>query len=265
VEHPPGLRILLAEDNLVNREITLLMLSELGWAAEVTGDGAEAVAALRRQAHDVVLMDVQMPEMDGLQAAREIRRITGFPSVPWIIAMTANESAADREECRAAGMNDFLVKPVQTQELEAVLRKAAGQLGTGDREIATARSAWQTPCESLVDAYLEEARTTLAELRSSAGQEDYESVRRKAHYLKGSSMVVGDTGMTGLCRKIEGRAEQGLAVVPLLQALDNRLAEAASALRYGRAGQIECLPKASPPAKHSPFPGRSGKAPTHAR
>jgi signal transduction histidine kinase/DNA-binding response OmpR family regulator len=119
-----GLRILLAEDNVVNQRVTLKMLERLGHGADLAPDGEQAVAALSQRHYDVVLMDLQMPVMDGLEATRRIRAMPGGDRVR-IIAMTANAMRGDREACFAAGMSDYLCKPVKIDDLGAVLAPAA--------------------------------------------------------------------------------------------------------------------------------------------
>ncbi len=121
--HP--LRILLAEDNAVNQKLALRLLAQLGYAAPVAGDGLQAISALEGGDFDVVLMDVQMPELDGLEATRRIR--ARWPDRPLrIVAMTANAMAGDREACLAAGMDDYISKPIRVAELTAALERVPG-------------------------------------------------------------------------------------------------------------------------------------------
>ncbi|HCF30020.1 MAG TPA: hypothetical protein DEV81_23100, partial [Cyanobacteria bacterium UBA11049] len=134
-----ALRILLAEDNLVNQKVALLMLQRLGYQADIAGNGLEVLAALERQLYDVVLMDVQMPEMDGLEAARQICQRWSHSSRPRIIAMTANAMQGDRELCIDAGMDDYLTKPIQVEELVKALGKCQPTEGLEARGRGLAR------------------------------------------------------------------------------------------------------------------------------
>jgi CheY-like chemotaxis protein len=120
-KHP--LRILLAEDNAVNQKLALRVLEQMGYRADVASNGIEAVESIERQKYDVILMDVQMPEMDGLDATREIRKLANTTQ-PHIVAMTANAMEGDREMCIAAGMNDYISKPIRVNELVEALLKA---------------------------------------------------------------------------------------------------------------------------------------------
>jgi GAF domain-containing protein/CheY-like chemotaxis protein len=128
--HP--LRILLAEDNAVNQKLALRLLSQMSYDAEVAGDGQQAIDALERIEFDVVLMDVQMPELDGLEATRRIRKRWPDRKLQ-IVAMTANAMAGDREECLAAGMDDYISKPIRPADLAAALERvptASGKRGS---------------------------------------------------------------------------------------------------------------------------------------
>ena len=126
--HP--LRILLAEDNVVNQKLALRLLSQMGYRADLASNGIEAIECIERQTYDVVLMDVQMPEMDGLEASRRITARWKARERPRIVAMTANAMQGDREECLAAGMDDYLTKPIRVDELVAML----GHIPTRSRE-----------------------------------------------------------------------------------------------------------------------------------
>jgi CheY-like chemotaxis protein len=118
--HP--LRILLAEDNVVNQKLTLRILRQMGYRADVAANGLETVESVARQTYDVILMDVQMPDMDGLEATQKIIA-RWFEERPRIIGLTANAMQGDREMCLAAGMDDYIVKPIQLNELVEALKK----------------------------------------------------------------------------------------------------------------------------------------------
>jgi PAS domain S-box-containing protein len=120
--HP--LRILLAEDNVVNQKVALRLLGQMGYRADVAGNGLEAIDAVERQTYDLILMDVQMPELDGFEASREINRRWPGALRPRIVAMTANAMQGDRELCAAAGMDDYVAKPIRVEELVAALERS---------------------------------------------------------------------------------------------------------------------------------------------
>ena len=126
-EHHP-LRILLAEDNAVNQKLALRLLAQMGYRADVASNGLEAIECVARQRYDVVLMDVQMPEMDGLEASRRITAKWPRAERPRIVAMTANAMAGDREVCLAAGMDDYLTKPIRVDRLVQALRRSAARV-----------------------------------------------------------------------------------------------------------------------------------------
>lgn len=123
VSAPRSYRILLAEDNPINQKIALKMLEQAGYAAEAVNSGIEAVEAVRKARYDLVLMDIQMPGMDGYEATARIRRLEGDQRHTPIVALTANAMEGDRERCLAAGMDDYLAKPVHRQELYRTIRR----------------------------------------------------------------------------------------------------------------------------------------------
>jgi CheY-like chemotaxis protein len=132
---PP--RILMAEDNMINQRVGKLILQRAGFAIDLTADGMETLEAHKKQPYDLILMDCQMPVMDGFEASREIRRLT-LPQ-PVIVAVTANALVGERERCLKAGMDDYLSKPFQAEQLVAVVLKWIEiRQGTKDRETATA-------------------------------------------------------------------------------------------------------------------------------
>jgi CheY-like chemotaxis protein len=125
IENTPDarLRILVVEDNTINQRLALTLLKKLGWSVDLACNGFDAIAALERENFGLVLMDVQMPVMDGLMATREIRRRLPAECQPAIIAFTANTLPGDREQCLAAGMDDYLSKPVNADEMSAKLER----------------------------------------------------------------------------------------------------------------------------------------------
>ena len=117
------LSVLLAEDNAVNQKVALRFLERMGYNADAVGNGLEAVNAFQTRNYDLVLMDLQMPEMDGLEASRRIRRTLPAERQPKIIALTANAMQGDREICLDAGMDDYISKPVKMHEIVAAIRR----------------------------------------------------------------------------------------------------------------------------------------------
>ena len=135
--HP--LRILLAEDNVVNQKLALRLLQQMGYRADVASNGIEAIESIERQPYDIVLMDVQMPEMDGLAASREINRRWPNGGRPRIVAMTANAMQGDREACLAAGMDDYVTKPIRVEALIEALIQAKPRDSAGASNDSTTR------------------------------------------------------------------------------------------------------------------------------
>jgi len=233
VPSPEVFEILLAEDMEVNRRFALLALEELGYRAAVAANGAEVLRALEQRPFDVILMDVQMPEMDGLEATRRIRRAWPADRQPHIIAMTANAMEGDRELCLDAGMDDYLSKPVYLDELRDVLQRAAERVVTSrsaatavastagamtlpttsiHREMDTAvidRNRMRSSGPDLANLFLKEAAETLQQLQHAADHGDSNGVRQAAHRLKGSSGYLGANRLVQVSARIERAARAG--------------------------------------------------------
>lgn len=258
ISAPSELHILLAEDNAVNQRLALLLLEKLGLRADVAGNGVEAIAALRERHYDIVLMDVEMPELDGLETSRRIHE-EWRDQRPWIIAMTANALQGDREQCLEAGMDDYLSKPIRTEELAAALARSAPAAGDGDRDLldakaldasdpATGEGGGLDPAalaqlretagdaslmRQLIDAFLENAPRLVGELAA----DDAEEVRRAAHTLKSNARTFGAADLADLCQTLEERARAGEldGVADLARQIEERYERAAVALGAVRA------------------------------
>ena len=213
--HP--LRILLAEDNTVNQQIALLVLEAMGYRADVAANGREAVEAVARLPYDLVLMDVQMPEMDGLEATRRIRS-GAAASQPRIVAMTANALQGDREACLAAGMDDYLAKPIRPEELAAALAATPHQAqvqpsATVLDPSALARIEAIAPNPAalarLVASFVDNGSALVAQLADAAGKGDAAALRRHAHTLKSNAASFGAVELSEECAALEARARAG--------------------------------------------------------
>jgi signal transduction histidine kinase/DNA-binding response OmpR family regulator len=226
-------RILVAEDNPVNQKVIARMLARLGYRADVVGNGREAVEATTRLPYDVVLMDCQMPEKDGLEATQEIRATeAGTGRRLTIIALTANALAADRDRCLAAGMDDHLAKPITRDALEEVLARWLQRRGPSPdprAEDGAVDSRVECPIDRATLARLRELQgddepDVLAELfglflqatpgklralREAAESADATGLKLIAHGLKSSSGMLGLSAMRELCARLEALGETG--------------------------------------------------------
>ena len=222
-------RILLVEDNITNQKVTLNILKRFGYSADAVSNGKEAVKALGIIPYDIVLMDCQMPEMDGYEATGEIRTPESKVldhRVP-IIAMTANAMKGDREKCLKAGMDDYLCKPVNPQELNDMLEKWIAKQDSSlpeeatDSDIGPVQNIFDKA--SLIDrlmgdeelaneilgVFLEDVPRNYTALKESFDNGDSHSVQSLAHTLKGASANVGALALQEVAHQIEAAADSG--------------------------------------------------------
>jgi len=234
--HP--LRILVAEDNAVNQKVALSLLGRIGYRADVVANGQEAIDALHRQPYDVVLMDGQMPEMDGMQATRLIRQQIPAGQQPHIIAMTADALQGDRARYLEAGMNDYISKPIRLEDLVRALMHevhmhdvrqpadpAAGAAAAPPPEPAAASGRIDRAVlaefgelmgeegvqmvAGLVTLYLKDSPMLIQDMRRAVECGNLDDLRRAAHTLKGNSSQVGASRLSGLCFELEQAAKTG--------------------------------------------------------
>jgi PAS domain S-box-containing protein len=261
-----AVRILLAEDNITNQQVALGILGKLGLRADAVANGAEAVSALESIAYDLVLMDVQMPKMDGLEATAHIRdpRSAVLNHLVPIIAMTAHAMQGDRERCLEAGMNDYVTKPVSPQALsEALARWLPGEEGAkptvgsaavepAEATLEAAASATEdspgTPvfdraatvarlmgdedlARTVIEGFLEDVPKQIEALRSYIAAGDIEGSVRQAHTIKGASANVGGETLRAAAVEMEKAAKAGdladvMSRLPDLEVRFARLKEA---------------------------------------
>jgi PAS domain S-box-containing protein len=218
------LKILLADDNVVNQQLALALLEKMGYRADVVVNGAEVLDALARQRYDVVLMDVEMPVMDGLEASRRINQQWPASERPRIIAMTANAMEGDREICLAAGMDDYLSKPIRRAELAAALVRSESRAASRDDspradevddlepvDLAQLEAATDDPIfvRQLILTFLNDAPGLVGTLRSSLERSDSEELRRTAHTLKSNGKTFGAMTLASLSEELELSAKTG--------------------------------------------------------
>jgi CheY-like chemotaxis protein len=226
-------RILCAEDDSINQQVTLQVLQKLGYQTEVVRNGALALEMLEQRHYDVVLLDVQMPELDGLAVARMIRRRWPADRQPYLIAVTANVLEGAREECLSAGMDDYIGKPIQIEELMKIIEMH--RLRIRPSEDATARAA-ESPAQRddagadtrpavdaqalqqtrqllgedapqrlayMIDRFLADTADLLSAMANAAALGDADTIQRGAHKLKSSSPIVGAMVLSELCEELE--------------------------------------------------------------
>jgi CheY-like chemotaxis protein/HPt (histidine-containing phosphotransfer) domain-containing protein len=254
------LNILVAEDNEVNQKVALHQLKKLGFTATAVPNGAAVLEAVRQQSYDLILMDCQMPEIDGYQATRELRKLEGGKRRTWVVAMTANTLEGDRDKCLAAGMDDYVAKPVKTPDLHAALERFAQASGkvaapksvekaeaeeavidaaaiAGFRELESDGEA--RVLDQLIDAFLENTPKVLADGLRAFEQRAAQQVARCAHSLKGSCSNFGAAPMREACERLERLAGTGeLSGAPeMLKQIETEFYRVRSALERERTTQ----------------------------
>ena len=225
-------RVLIAEDTLTNRMVAVELLKRRGYEVDVVSNGAEAVEAFSSTVYAAILMDIQMPEMDGYEATAQIRQLEGALRHTPIIAMTAHALLSDREKAFSAGMDDYLSKPVRPEQLDGVLERWIPQAPKQGRARSRITDGGSTPDDSLdqtvladlrtiqqegggnivemlIETFLDETPTHVAALREAAAQGEAPLFKRTAHALNGICRGVGASRMASICQEMERLAGLG--------------------------------------------------------
>jgi two-component system, sensor histidine kinase and response regulator len=237
-------RILLAEDNVVNQRVALGNLRKLGYEAEIAANGLEVLEAIAIKKYDIVFMDCHMPELDGYEATREIRRQEKAGQRIWIIAMTANVMVGDREKCLVAGMDDYVSKPLRRADLRAALERFEGRLSSPideDKLDDLADESGEDLAE-LIELFVATAPKSITDMHAALEKENAERLAFAAHTLKGSCGNLGKFPLYEICVQMELAARNGnmSGIGDLVASAENELRRLIEALKsYGK-------PKSSP-------------------
>jgi len=218
VEAKP-LKILVAEDNQLNCRVLLLQLANLGYTADAVANGREALEAIRKTPYDVVLMDCHMPEMNGSEATRAIRNIPGRTRQTRILAVTANADPDEKRKCLDAGMDAYLIKPINLEQLDQALGGIAGEVGAlrGEADLGDAVSIADglrsfgdaAVVAELIDLFLKDAPARLAQARAALAARDAAEFGEAAHSLKGSARNLRAGKLAKVCEAIEKIGKRG--------------------------------------------------------
>jgi two-component system sensor histidine kinase/response regulator len=223
-ENRPQVRVLLVEDNAVNQLVVLRILEKQGHAVTIAGDGKKALAALKKDSYDLVLMDLQMPEMNGWDATRAIReseKSTGG-HIP-IAAMTAHAMKGDQERCIAAGMDDYLTKPIHIPELLALVDKIGSRKAVAERlplipaaepaiDLARVLSRLDGDrglFDEMAQLFRDECPRIMEDIRRGVDARDAKALERHAHNLKGSSANLGAVAVSRAAAALEDCGRSG--------------------------------------------------------
>lgn len=208
------LNILLAEDNVINQKLAVLTFQKMGYEVDVAHNGLTVLNMLQDTHYDIIFMDVQMPEMDGLEATRRIRRLRSPDRSPRIIAMTANAMKEDRDQCLEAGMDDFITKPINIKQIQSKLLEWGGSMPLDNPVDITAKRIVDTEqlkdigvtaefFKELADMYIDQAQTLISEIKDYAHVGELVGFRKLAHNLKGISANIGAVAMVDVCQALE--------------------------------------------------------------
>ncbi|KAF0249293.1 MAG: multi-sensor hybrid histidine kinase, partial [bacterium] len=222
------LRILLAEDNVVNQKVAIQILKRMGYRADLAANGLEVIESLKRQSYDVILMDVQMPEMDGLEATRQICQQWPKEKRPRIIAMTAGAMQGDKEKCLSIGMDDYITKPIDIVELRASLEKCSLMTKVDAKVLVQTPSRYKVLDPSILNElrqlqddddpnlvnevigdFLSNVKNNLTIINQAIKQDNAKELEFAAHSLKSSSGTMGAKQMSQLCKELEFIARKG--------------------------------------------------------
>jgi len=257
----PSRRVLVAEDNVINQRVAVAMLRHLGFDVDVVADGADAVRAAVATHYRLILMDCQLPGLDGYRATAEIRRLQEPPRRTPVIAVTGSEAAADRQRCLAAGMDDHVAKPLRLKALTSLISRWApqgppasvtdeptepskvnGSAADPDRAVLDAgvvarlerlgAAAGEDLLGQLAALFLADAKTRVGSLRQALAEGDALAVVRSAHSLTGSSSNLGATELSRLCGILaaDGRAAELVGRSALIDGIEAELDRVRSAL-----------------------------------
>jgi CheY-like chemotaxis protein/HPt (histidine-containing phosphotransfer) domain-containing protein len=218
-------RVLVAEDNVVNQKVALRQLQKLGYSADAVANGLEVLHAIKQIPYDIILMDCQMPELDGYEATRLIRSEEDKVQkgrVLYIIAMTANALAGDREECLRAGMDDYISKPVRMEELDQAIERGLNALKNArqadaeilDKSLLDGVRELRAPGEpdplaELIDLFLSDTPPRIARILDTFKAGDVVELERAAHSLKGSSSNLGAKCLAAACTELVNVTRDG--------------------------------------------------------
>lgn len=236
------LRILIAEDSSINQELVLTILNKMGYTADVVNNGIEAIEAIKKHPYNIIFMDVQMPEMDGLTAARYIVQNWSDNQRPKIIAMTASAFQEDKQNCLDAGMDDYISKPIRIEQVQEMLQKWSQGIETAVTEIERVTEEEKKSAidpsiiaelqelnpslpQKMVQRFLaEDAPMAIAQLKQAIQENNSSAMSKAAHSLKGSSALLGAQELSQLCLDLEkkGKAHDFQDIDQLLSQLEEQ-------------------------------------------